>query len=161
MLAERQPGILPSTIDSNPREHVKAVTLKLGKQLASSLPMADDDVIMQDEPTRKELEPNVIEPTRTKDKKKSLVREYQPPIPYPAGLKQKKMSRYARFLKEILRNKRKLEDLGLVTLNEECSAILQNKLLVKRRDPGSFTVPCIIRDLHISDALADFGASIN
>ncbi|XP_048231218.1 uncharacterized protein LOC125370262 [Ricinus communis] len=45
------------------------------------------------------------------------------------------MPKYAKFLKEILSNKRKLEDLGLVTLNEECSAIL--------------------------GALADLGASIN
>ncbi|XP_048231769.1 uncharacterized protein LOC125370427 [Ricinus communis] len=71
------------------------------------------------------------------------------------------MPKYARFLKEILRNKRKLEDLGLVTLNEECSTILQNKLPVKRRYLGSFIVPCIISDLHINDALADLGASIN
>ncbi|XP_048227272.1 uncharacterized protein LOC125369297 [Ricinus communis] len=71
------------------------------------------------------------------------------------------MPRYAKFLKEILSNKRKLEDLGLVTLNEECLTILKNKLSVKRHDPGSFTVPCIIGDLHISDALADLGASIN
>ncbi|XP_048228259.1 uncharacterized protein LOC125369532 [Ricinus communis] len=97
----------------------------------------------------------------TEDKKKSPVREYQPLIPYPARLKQDKMPRYTRFLKEILSNKRKLEDLGLVTLNEECLAIPQNKLPVKRRDPGSFTVPCIIGDLYISDALADLGASIN
>ncbi|XP_048228261.1 uncharacterized protein LOC125369534 [Ricinus communis] len=71
------------------------------------------------------------------------------------------MSNCARFLKEILSNKRKLEDLGLVTLNEECSAILQNKLPVKWRDPRSFTVPCIIDDLHISDALVGLGSSIN
>ncbi|XP_015576025.1 uncharacterized protein LOC107261424 [Ricinus communis] len=71
------------------------------------------------------------------------------------------MPKYAKFLKEILSNKRKLEDLGLVTLNEECSAILQNKLPVKKRDPRSFTLPCIIGELPISGALADLGASIN
>ncbi|XP_048231225.1 uncharacterized protein LOC125370269 [Ricinus communis] len=174
MLAERQSGMLPSTIESNPREHVKAITLRSGKQLASSLPIADDDVIVQDEPARKEPEPEIIELVRIEDKMKSLVRKYQPPIPYPARLKQEKlrinlpfieaisqMPRYARFLKEILSNKRKLEDLGLVALNEECSAIFQNKLPVKRCDLESFTVPCIISDLHVSDALADLGASIN
>ncbi|XP_048231219.1 uncharacterized protein LOC125370263 [Ricinus communis] len=71
------------------------------------------------------------------------------------------MPKYVKFLKEILSNKRKLEDLGLVTLNEECSAILQNKLLVKRHDPGRFTIPCVIGELPISGALADLGASIN
>ncbi|PPY74834.1 hypothetical protein, partial [Escherichia coli] len=71
------------------------------------------------------------------------------------------MPKYAKFLKEILSNKRKLEDLGQVVLNEECSAILQNKLPLKRRDPGSFTIPCMIGDLSISGALTDLGASIN
>ncbi|XP_048228983.1 uncharacterized protein LOC125369806 [Ricinus communis] len=71
------------------------------------------------------------------------------------------MPRYTRFLKEILTNKRKLEDLGLVTLDEECSTILQNKLPLKMRDLVSFIVPHIISDLHINDVLADLGASIN
>ncbi|XP_048227247.1 uncharacterized protein LOC125369277 [Ricinus communis] len=114
-----------------------------------------------DEPARKELEPEEIEHVRAEDKKKSPVREYQPPIPYPARLKQEKMSKYAKFLKEILSNMMKLEDLGLVTLNEECSAILQNKLALKRHDAVSFNVPYIIGELPISGALADLGASIN
>ncbi|XP_048235707.1 uncharacterized protein LOC125371216 [Ricinus communis] len=71
------------------------------------------------------------------------------------------MPKYIKFLKEILSNKRKLEDLGLMRLNEECSAILQNKLPVKRRDLGSFIIPYIIGDLPINDALADLGAIIN
>ncbi|XP_048227302.1 uncharacterized protein LOC125369333 [Ricinus communis] len=148
MLAERQPETLLSTTNSNPREHVKVIILRSGKQLSSSLPMVDDDVIVQDEPVRKEPEPEVIELVRTEDKKKSLVREYQTLIPYLARSKQEKVDQ-------------KLKDLGLVTLNEECSAILQNKLPMKRHDPGSFTIPYIIGDLLISDALADLGVSIN
>ncbi|XP_048228248.1 uncharacterized protein LOC125369522 [Ricinus communis] len=104
--------------------------------------MADNNIVVQDEPARKELEPKLR-------------------INLPFGKAILQMARYARFLKEILSIKRKLEDLGLVTLNEECSAILQNKLPVKWRDPRSFTVPYIIGDLHISDALVDLGASIN
>ncbi|XP_048229288.1 uncharacterized protein LOC125369919 [Ricinus communis] len=71
------------------------------------------------------------------------------------------MPKYTKFLKEILSNKKRLEDLGLVILNEECSAILQNKLPVKRRDPRNFTVPYVIGELPISSALADLGSSIN
>ncbi|XP_048227257.1 uncharacterized protein LOC107261061 [Ricinus communis] len=115
----------------------------------------------EDEPARKEPKPEEIEPMRVEDKKKNLVKEYEPPIPYPTRLRQQKMPKYAKFLKEIMSNKRRLEDLGLVTLNEECSAILQNKLPVKRRDLGSFTVPNLIGELPISGALADLGASIN
>ncbi|XP_073152098.1 uncharacterized protein [Henckelia pumila] len=46
------------------------------------------------------------------------------------------MPSYAKFLKEILSNKRKLVDFETVKLSEECSAILQNKLPLKLKDPG-------------------------
>ncbi|KAK5784815.1 hypothetical protein PVK06_039353 [Gossypium arboreum] len=71
------------------------------------------------------------------------------------------MPTYAKFLKELLTNKRKFEDLSTVELNEECSAILQNKLPTKLKDPGSFTIPCLIGNLNVEKALADLGASIN
>ena len=57
------------------------------------------------------------------------------------------MPKYAKFMIEILRNKRKLEDHEIVMLNEECSAILLNKLPPKIKDLGSFSIPCIIRNL--------------
>ncbi|XP_048227304.1 uncharacterized protein LOC125369335 [Ricinus communis] len=189
MLTERQPGTLPSNTESNRREHYKAITLQSGKQLSSSLPVAnDDDIVVQDEPAMKEPEPEKINPMRAEDRKKNLVKEYQPPILYPARLRQEKvdqqfgkfldlfkqlcinlpfveailqMPKYAKFLKEILSNKRRLEDLGLVILSEECTAILQNKLPVKKHDPRSFTIPYAIGELTASGALADLGASIN
>ncbi|KAK5835643.1 hypothetical protein PVK06_011337 [Gossypium arboreum] len=71
------------------------------------------------------------------------------------------MPTYAKFLKELLTNKRKFEDLSTVELNEECSAILQNKLPTELKDPGSFTIPCLIGSLNVEKALADLGASIN
>ncbi|XP_076890609.1 uncharacterized protein LOC143538546 [Bidens hawaiensis] len=71
------------------------------------------------------------------------------------------MPKYAKFLKDMLTNKRKLEELSHVTLNEECSVVLQNKLPTKKTDPRSFTIPCLIGDLFVSNSLADLGASIN
>ncbi|KAK5840253.1 hypothetical protein PVK06_009143 [Gossypium arboreum] len=71
------------------------------------------------------------------------------------------MPTYAKFLKELLTNKRKFEDLSTVELNKECSTILQNKLPTKLKDPGSFTIPCLIGSLNVEKALADLGASIN
>ncbi|GJS11545.1 homeodomain-like protein [Tanacetum coccineum] len=41
------------------------------------------------------------------------------------------------------------------------SATLQNKLPPKETDPGSFILPCIIRNHSMSNALADLGASIS
>ena len=61
-------------------------------------------------------------------------------IPFVVALAQ--MPKYAKFMKDILCNKKKPEDHKIVILNEECSAILQNKLSPKLKDPRSFTIPC-------------------
>ena len=47
-------------------------------------------------------------------------------IPFVDAITQ--MPRYAKFLKEILTNKKKLKEHERINLNEECLAILQNKL---------------------------------
>ncbi|MCI22619.1 hypothetical protein A2U01_0043795, partial [Trifolium medium] len=54
------------------------------------------------------------------------------------------MPTYSKFLKEILSNKRKLDEDSTVALTEECSAIFQNKMPPKLQDPGSFSIPCVI-----------------
>ena len=72
------------------------------------------------------------------------------------------MPSYAKFLKEILRNKKKkLEDYEIVRLSEECSAIIQKKLPPKLKDPGSFSIPCSIGGCTFNKVLCDLGASIN
>nr|GEV81908.1 hypothetical protein [Tanacetum cinerariifolium] len=43
---------------------------------------------------------------------------------------------------------------------ERCFTVLLNKLPSKEKDPGSFTIPCDIGNLHIDNAFADLGASI-
>ncbi|KAL0358137.1 UNVERIFIED_CONTAM: hypothetical protein Scaly_1499400 [Sesamum calycinum] len=72
-----------------------------------------------------------------------------------------KMSSSAKFLKEVLSNKRKWEGGETVKLNEECSAILQNKLPPKLKDPGSFSIPCTIENNGFDKALCDLRASVN
>ena len=54
-----------------------------------------------------------------------------------------------------------MADFETVNLTEECSAILQRKLPQKLKDPGSFTIPCTIRNAIFERALCDLGASIN
>ena len=71
------------------------------------------------------------------------------------------MPKYAKFVKEILRNKRKLEDHERVMLNEEYNAILLNKLPPKLKDSWSFSIPCIIGNLRFDNVLCDLGANIN
>lgn len=48
------------------------------------------------------------------------------------------MPSYAKFLKDILSKKRRLEEYETVSLTEESSAIIQNKFPWKLKDPGSF-----------------------
>ncbi|GJU02659.1 DNA-directed DNA polymerase [Tanacetum coccineum] len=55
----------------------------------------------------------------------------------------------------------RLEEACKIIMNERCSAVLLNKLPSKEKDPGSFTIPCDIGQLHIDNALADLGASIS
>ncbi|GJU34904.1 reverse transcriptase domain-containing protein [Tanacetum coccineum] len=71
------------------------------------------------------------------------------------------MPNYGKFLKELVRNKNKLEEICAAFLNEECSAIIQNKIPSKLRDPGSFLIPCTLGNLITCNALVDLGASIN
>ncbi|GKB76751.1 retrovirus-related pol polyprotein from transposon TNT 1-94 [Tanacetum coccineum] len=80
-------------------------------------------------------------------------------IPFTEALVQ--MPKYAKFLKGLLSNKARLEEACTVTMNERCSVVLLNKLPSKEKDPGSFTIPCDIRHLHIDNALSDLGSSIS
>jgi len=119
---------------------------------------------------------------------KVLVQPYKPKIPFPQRLKNSgsdpqfvkflellkqlkinvlfvdaiaQMPKYAKILKEILSNKRKLTEFETITLSEKYSAIVLKKLPLKLKDPGSFTIPCTIGDSHFEKALCDLGASIN
>ncbi|XP_070020213.1 uncharacterized protein [Nicotiana sylvestris] len=80
-------------------------------------------------------------------------------IPFTDALLQ--MPSYAKFLKEILSSKRKLEEVSVVMLTKKCSAILQNKLPQKLGNPGSFTIPCTLGGVYFEKALCDSEALTN
>ena len=71
------------------------------------------------------------------------------------------MSKYAKFLKDVLSNKRKLEDHETIALMEETTVLLQKKLLPKLKHPRSFSVPCTIGELFHTKVLCDLGVSVN
>ena len=183
MLSDRTQGTLPSNTETNPREHVKAIALRSGKELEEVQPkkLAENDEAIQEkqeekkiesekereQPKREEIKHNIPYPGRLKQQQLdkqfgkflNIFKQLHINIPFVDALSQ--MPNYAKFLKEILSSKRKLEDVAMVRLNEECSAILQNKMPQKLKDPGNFTIPCNIGDLSIKKALCDLGASIN
>ena len=80
-------------------------------------------------------------------------------IPFAEVISQ--MPLYAKFLKEVLSKKRKIVEEGIVNLTATCIAIIQQKLLAKMKDPGSFTIPCSIGKYEFKKALCDSRASIN
>ena len=88
------------------------------------------------------------------------IQPYEPPVLYPQRLKKREhdqqfakflerfktlyinmalveclaqMPKYAKFLKVLISNKKKLQEFETVTLTKECSAIISNKLPLKRK----------------------------
>ncbi|XP_048227226.1 uncharacterized protein LOC125369258 [Ricinus communis] len=113
---------------------------------------------------------------------------YKPHIPFPNRLKESKqdkqffeifdmlskvninlplldvisnMSAYAKFFKELNSNKRRYENNEKVMVSETVSAVLQQQLPYKMKDPGSFTVDITMGDKKVAKAMLDLGASIN
>ncbi|GJX05347.1 reverse transcriptase domain-containing protein [Tanacetum coccineum] len=71
------------------------------------------------------------------------------------------MPNFGKFLKELVNNKNKIEQISAAFLSDESSAILQNKVPPKLGDPRSFLIPCNFNKAFSCNALADLGASIN
>ena len=121
-------------------------------------------------------------------KQKEKVPAYTPIVPFPQRLQKAKreeqlskfldifkkieinlpflevinqMPNYAKFLKEILNKKRKIAEEGIVNLTTTWSAVIQQKLPAKMKDPSSFTIPCSIGKYEFKKALCDSGACIN
>ncbi|XP_056162170.1 uncharacterized protein LOC115663395 [Syzygium oleosum] len=151
-LSERPYGTLPSNMRRIQVENAKAITLRSGKEVSRNLSNESTRKKKEIEPPgadAPEIEPSKADPPRSKlfpDNPKP----YVPPVPYPERLQQHKIDKqfskfldvfkklhinipfadalaqmpsYAKFLKEILANKQKLEDYETVKLNEECASI--------------------------------------
>ncbi|XP_058726201.1 uncharacterized protein LOC131597525 [Vicia villosa] len=111
--------------------------------------------------------PHIPYPQRTEKSKSigqfkkfvELLKQLNITIPFIEAITQ--IPSYAKFLKEILSNRKKIEDSETVTLTAECSAIIQNKMPPKLKDPRSFSIPCNIGKFVIDKALCDLGASIS
>ncbi|XP_022876979.1 uncharacterized protein LOC111395215 [Olea europaea var. sylvestris] len=161
-MKSQQKGKFSSDTEVNPREHCNAITLRSGKMVEESKPkeimVPTSDVIVTEERQKTEAE-------GTKIYKLYLISFsdnppiLKPPLPFPReALAQ--MPNYTRFLKEVMSNKKKLEEFETIKLTEGCSDILQ-KLFHKLKDPSSFNIPCNIGGITFDRALCDLGASIN
>jgi hypothetical protein len=68
---------------------------------------------------------------------------------------------YAKFLKDLITVKRKVNVPKMAFLTEQVSSILQCKLPIKYKDSGCPTITCMIGVSQIERALLDLGASVN
>ncbi|KAM1607008.1 hypothetical protein ACFX1Z_027642 [Malus domestica] len=73
----------------------------------------------------------------------------------------KQIPKYAKCLKKLCTTKKRVREKEVVHVSENVSAILQHKLPPKCKDPGSFTIPCVIGNTRFKSAMLDLGASIN
>ncbi|XP_050896840.1 uncharacterized protein LOC127103636 [Lathyrus oleraceus] len=76
-------------------------------------------------------------------------------IPLPEAITQ--IPSYAKFLKDILTNKHRLDDPKPL----ECNSIDEIKLAKKEKDPGSFSIPCTLGNHVIDKAFLDLGESVS
>ncbi|KAM1912167.1 hypothetical protein ACFX14_000257 [Malus domestica] len=73
----------------------------------------------------------------------------------------KQIPKYAKFLKKLCTTRKRIREKEVVHVSENVSAMLQRKLPPKCKDPGSFTIPCVIGNTRFDHAMLDLGASIN
>ncbi|XP_071939213.1 uncharacterized protein [Coffea arabica] len=154
-LNNRNQGELPSKTEVNPKEHVKAITLRSGKQLEDP-PMMEVEKDENEKQEEKQRNQEAIVEENSREKSRENQPSSSATIPIPPAIPS-----YAKFLKEIMTRKRKLEDCETIALTKEYSAIIQNKLPPKLKDPGSFSIPCTIGNVDFSKALCDLGASVS
>ena len=167
----RPSGQLPGHPEVNPRGQLNAVTLRSGKQLEDPKPKVPE--LQDDGEEEKEapyIPPPPFKPPLSFPQRKAkaqtekqfgkfleVLKKLYINIPFTDALQQ--MPAYVKFLKEILSNKRKIEGCQQVSLNQDCSALVQNKFPPKLGDPGSFCVPIVIGNCTYN-ALCDLGASV-
>ena len=180
-LQSQKKDAFPSDTKKNPKDCM-AVQLRSGKELEMMTEKVDSNIERESPEGEKELE-GKKERVDRKDLPDSV-----PAVPFPQRLQKSKieeqfarflktfqkleismpftevvtqMPLYAKFLKDILSKKRKIGREGIVNLTATCSALMKKELPEKMKDPGSFTIPCMIEGVEIQKALCDSGASIN
>ncbi|GJZ34957.1 hypothetical protein Tco_0580774 [Tanacetum coccineum] len=142
--------------EQNPETSMDKVQKPSSKNTAQVPPSEDHDSIEILKPKAKKIvqEPNSPEPN-----------SYQPKLPYPERIKIKRCSRrnakIQQMVKLVAKEKEKLEEIAITTVNAECSAIIMNKVPEKLEDPRKFLIPCALQELDRTNALADSRASIN
>ncbi|XP_061353949.1 uncharacterized protein LOC133298634, partial [Gastrolobium bilobum] len=174
----------------NPKEHCKAIMTRSGlvlqqvkknvgnkkneEEVVVEDVVSDDGVenvkgneeketVTEDKEEKKVVVENDVMPKKIMkwEKKKMADKQDQPVTLSPCAKALENMPHYAKFMKDLLTKKRKLNVGETMALTAECSALIQKKLPPKLQDPGSFSISIAIGDVEVEKALCDLGASIN
>ncbi|XP_026410339.1 uncharacterized protein LOC113305532 [Papaver somniferum] len=147
-------GKLPSQ-PLHHKENANAIDLRSGKQVKKpgTSPVSHEPDLEKEDGDKN---PKKADPV-TNSNSKTRVFTYATPPPFPS----RQVPRYAKFLKELCTNKAKLTGNEVMSVEENASAYLQNKLPPKLKDPSSFTIPCTIGKIRFERVMLDLGASIN
>ncbi|KAL4386489.1 hypothetical protein GQ457_09G021370 [Hibiscus cannabinus] len=117
-------------------------------------------------PARDEARPPPPFPQRLKKHKKDLqfqkfvtmLDQFHINIPFLEAIEQ--VPSYAKFLKDIVTKKRKADSYETVAVaSEYCAG--RTKIPIKKKEPGSFIIPCSIGNNFMGNALCDLGSSVN
>ncbi|XP_062113996.1 uncharacterized protein LOC133825008 [Humulus lupulus] len=173
-------GKLPSQPVRNPRENTNAITLRDGKTYdPPTIPSSSNDAPLSlTQPAQQDKD----ETPTTTPKPKLTIPTYATTPPFPSHLRKtkkdeaeqeiletfrkvkvnitlldaiKQVPRYAKFLKELCTNKRKLKGNEKLSVGEEVSSVIQKKLPPKSKDLGTFTIPCTIGKTGVIIQLVD------
>ncbi|XP_071912445.1 uncharacterized protein [Coffea arabica] len=184
-LDSQNQGKLPSQPELNPK-NVSAMTLRSGKEIQGPelvIPKDKDEEKIENELEREDSNggdpkvlpdpiitvktkpppfPSRLEKSKKQDKEKEILevfRKVEINISLLDAIKQ--VPKYAKFLRDLCVNRRRLRGDERIIVGENVSAVLQRKLPPKCGDPGMFTIPCRIGNTVIRRAMLDLGASIN
>ncbi|XP_027357518.1 uncharacterized protein LOC113866919, partial [Abrus precatorius] len=148
----------PSTVDLNGEEKVQEQP-----EPTSAQPKAAENV---DRPIPLPFPQKVIQPSKKiEEAEKEILetfRKVEVNIPLLDAIKQ--IPKYAKFLKDLCTHRRRLKGNEKVNMGRNVSALFEKQrstMPEKCKDPGTFTIPCIIGNNMIENAMLDLGASIN
>ncbi|XP_051141221.1 uncharacterized protein LOC127258426 [Andrographis paniculata] len=145
----------------NPK-NTSAITLRSGKELEGPPPISKeqnkDQIEMEIE---KEVELHEKKPQKANKRKEmmEIFKKLELNIPLLEAITQ--IPKYAKFLKELCTNKKKLREDEHIIAGENVSAVIKRKVPPKTGDPGIFSIPCKIGKTEITKAMLDLGAAIN
>ncbi|GJS00255.1 reverse transcriptase domain-containing protein [Tanacetum coccineum] len=167
-------GTLPGNTVTNPKEDLKGITTRSGVAYKGpTIPITSSPPKVMERDT--EAKPKSInsiyhQEEMKRRREKAITTKLRNSYEIFRRIRVSKLAiadaliaqpKFASTLKTLIGNKEKLSEMARTPLNENCSAVILNKLPKKLGDPGRFLIPCEFSGINTCNALADLGASIN